>query len=240
MLRRRLIMSIANAFRRMFSSTRLLLIRKAIINTVPTRLISLFRIITTKTEADLKGYSVGNVDVSTTTNTGVKSSVSTHDSKSVNARRKVKTKTKIDPIAYLIGELFFNRKKIQFNSDASPINAEGIVATFEEHELEFDNDSDLITCESEYVTSIDIAQTESDSECITASTVNTDTDRISHNVNDVNVIRASAAVTGIISEHSDNSRAKIVYWIDPIVENGVLILRQVYSAEQSDKIVEVM
>ncbi len=233
-------MMMLNAYRWMMAKGKLFLKNKINLLAIPSKLLKAIKKNVTTRKNELKSRDVSLVFAVSEEQVSRKAKADFYNIKNLQIARTIMLAIRSAPVYRLIGEMFFTLKKIKNGIYVKIVSAKAAISSALGNKMETNSETKISNCPSEITTSSDNSLMGNGADVISAQANQTELSRVSYNGANANVLNAPSLTSSAESMHTDGSKAKIVYWIEPVVQNGVLILRQVYSAEQVEKTVEVM
>lgn len=216
MLRRRFLMLCQNCYCWIRATVKAFLHRTAKMESASAVEINADKETQTVVNVPLRGQNVSDLTIDNTAVSCNSTKVESVDAEEFVIKPTVITKLKALFVSYRIGEIHFVKTII------TKLFAKGDSAVGKEVGATDKN----LTVKSATVGYADTTEVE------TSDTSATSTDLI---VSTAGTTEISATDTG-----ASASKGKLVYWIEPVFEDGVLTIRSVYNALQTDETLEVM
>lgn len=213
-----------------------------------------------KHDANLSAVSIAEMKAPKKAKDRINAPLINAGTESTAARSSVKASTTARLVAYFKGNLAFI-KKIFTPHEASLTTVKSAVASYQE-EVEMKSTADIQAADTAICQSVNKIECQVKAAGIVADTNTTAVNKIikpkvkaagstavTSNASIVKEIKAETTAAAVAARAAEISihavpkvshTAKLAMWGDPVLENGVLILKQAYSATQNDDVLEVI
>ena len=238
MLRRRFIMFILSTFRWIFAKAKLWLNVKAVLGSAPARILQAVRGITNERVADMQTCPAQELTADNDIKAAVRAGTGSADGEEITASRTVWASVKSALVAYNRAAARYV-KYILMPHTAEALSADGVTA--ESHTAQRTGKAGKAIRGAGLLAKIRNSFTNTHSANGTfASGEELTFERLTAAEVTAAAAGADGAVVNVASEPVTAHSVKMAYWIDPVLEDGVLTIRSVYGATQTGDELEVI